>query len=48
MFGFSSIAIQTAGYSAQSYAEGYIPAVEMNQAEQIRNFVMKKITSMRK
>ena len=48
MFGFSSLMIQTAGYSAQPHAEGYIPAVEMSQAEQIRTFVMKKITSRRK
>jgi len=48
MFGFSSLMIQTAGYSAQPHAEGYIPAVEMNQAEQIRTFVMKKITKRRK
>jgi membrane protein YdbS with pleckstrin-like domain len=50
MLGFSSIMIQTAGYSAQPgyfaqpQAEGYIPAVEMNEAEKIRNFVIKKIT----
>ncbi|MEK6890548.1 MAG: PH domain-containing protein [Nanoarchaeota archaeon] len=44
MFGFSSIMIQTAGYSAQLSSEGYIPAVETNQAEKIRAFVMKKIT----
>lgn len=48
MLGFSSLMIQTAGYSAQPHAEGYIPAVEMNQAEQLRNFVMKKIISRRK
>jgi uncharacterized membrane protein YdbT with pleckstrin-like domain len=48
MFGFSSLLIQTAGYSAHPYAEGYIPAVEMNDAEHIRNFVMRKITSRRK
>jgi membrane protein YdbS with pleckstrin-like domain len=43
--GFSSVMIQTAGYSsAQPRAEGYIPAIEMNQAEKIREFVMKKIT----
>ena len=41
--GFSSLMIQTAGYSAQPQAEGYIPAIEMNQAEKMRNFVMKKI-----
>ena len=44
MFGFSSLMIQTAGYSAQPRAEGYIPAVESSQAEQFRTFVMKKIT----
>ncbi len=44
MFGFSSVMIQTAGYSGQPYAEGYIPAVDMTEAEQIRTFVMKKIT----
>ena len=43
MFGFTSILIQTAGYSARPYAEGYIPAVDMGQAEKIREFVMKKI-----
>lgn len=48
MLGFSSLMIQTAGYSAQPHAEGYIPALEMNHAEEIRNFVMKKITSRRK
>jgi len=47
MLGFSSLMIQTAGYSAQPHAEGYIPALEMNLAEQIRTFVMKKITSRR-
>ncbi len=43
MLGFSSIMIQTAGYSAQSRAEGYIPAVGIDKSEQIRAFVMKKI-----
>ena len=47
MLGFSSLMIQTAGYSAQPHAEGYIPALGMNLAEQLRNFVMKKITSKR-
>jgi len=47
MLGFSSLMIQTAGYSAQAYAEGYIPAVDMRHAEQIRTFLMKKITSRR-
>ncbi len=45
MLGFSSIMIQTAGYSSQPHAEGYIPAVDMHHAEQIRTFVMKKVTS---
>ena len=48
MFGFSSLMIQTAGYSAQPYAEGYIPALDMNQVEQLRNFVINKITSKRR
>lgn len=47
MFGFSSLLIQTAGYSAHPYAEGYIPALEMNQAERLREFVMKRITKRR-
>ncbi len=47
MLGFSSLMIQTAGYSAQAYAEGYIPAIDMRHAEQIRTFLMKKITSRR-
>ncbi|HLD13013.1 MAG TPA: PH domain-containing protein [Candidatus Nanoarchaeia archaeon] len=44
LLGFSSIMIQTAGYSAQTYAEGYIPALDMKEAEKIRNFIMKKIS----
>ena len=48
MFGFSSVMIQTAGFSGPAGAEGNIPAVEMKHAEEIRNFVMKKITSRRK
>ena len=47
MLGFSSIMIQTAGYS-EAHSEGNIPAVDVNQAEQIRTFLMKKITSRRK
>ncbi len=43
MFGFSSVMIQTAGFSGPAGAEGNIPAVEMKHAEEIRNFVMKKI-----
>jgi membrane protein YdbS with pleckstrin-like domain len=48
MLGFSSIMIQTAGYSAQTQAEGHIPAVEMKEAEKIRSLIMKKITGKRK
>jgi putative membrane protein len=47
MCGFSSVNIQTAGYSFSSrgmpVSEGYIPAVDMQRAEQIREFVIKKI-----
>ena len=44
MLGFSSLMIQTAGYSGYAHAEGYIPALEMNLAEHLRTFIMKKIT----
>ena len=50
MIGFSTLNIQTAGYSAVSgrggmgaMSEGYIPAVSMRKAEEIRDFLMKKI-----
>jgi len=49
MFGFSTLNIQTAGY-ASSYgrglpkSEGHIPAVSTKRAEEIRNFLMKKIS----
>lgn len=48
--GFSSVNIQTAGYSAPvnggsgMTSEGYIPAVSIEEAEKIREFVIKKIT----
>ncbi|HLC57042.1 MAG TPA: PH domain-containing protein [Candidatus Nanoarchaeia archaeon] len=48
MFGFSSVMIQTAGFSGPAGAEGNIPAVEMNKAEELRSFVMKKITGRRR
>jgi membrane protein YdbS with pleckstrin-like domain len=48
MCGFSSIMIQTAGFSGPSGAEGNIPAVDMRKAEEIRSFVMKKITNRKK
>jgi len=48
ILGFSSIFIQTAGYSVNarginSSAEGYIPAVGVEEAERIRDFIIKKI-----
>ncbi len=48
--GFSSVNIQTAGFSSPAtnhsglMAEGHIPAVPVDEAEKIREFVMKKIT----
>ncbi|MEK6875276.1 MAG: PH domain-containing protein [Nanoarchaeota archaeon] len=47
IFGFSSINIQTAGYSMPARGlggttEGYIPAVSIEDAERIREFVIKK------
>lgn len=51
LFGFSSVNIQTAGYSAPvnnrgfgGTAEGFIPAVSIEEAEEIREFVIKSIT----
>lgn len=50
LLGFSTVNIQTAGYSMPArnangaWSEGYIPAVSVNEAEQIREFVIKKIT----
>lgn len=49
VFGFSSVMIQTAGMSYSPRgggmnAEGYIPAVTPNDAERIREFLMKKIS----
>lgn len=48
MFGFTSVNIQTAGYSMGynrrgSGAEGSLPAVSQKDAEKIREFLMKKI-----
>jgi len=49
MLGFSSVMIQTAGFSGYSgrgygmMSEGYIPAVSEKEAENIRGFLMKKI-----
>lgn len=47
---FSTVNIQTAGFSTPmnnrygAYSEGFIPAVPVNEAEKIREFVIKKIT----
>jgi len=46
--GFSSVNIQTAGYSyagrGMPVSEGYLPAVNIEVAERIREFLMKKIS----
>jgi membrane protein YdbS with pleckstrin-like domain len=46
--GFSTVNIQTAGFSYTPnkavHAEGYIPAVPIEEAEKIREFLMKKIS----
>lgn len=48
MFGFSSVNIQTAGFSygprGGRGAEGHIPAVSIEHAEQIREFLMETIS----
>jgi putative membrane protein len=48
MLGFSTVMIQTAGYSYTPKGgiatEGYIPAVSAAEAEHIREFLMKKIS----
>ena len=47
MLGFSTLNIQTAGYHMVSQggvvSEGYIPAVSVKEAENIREFLIKKI-----
>ncbi|MFH1420724.1 MAG: PH domain-containing protein [Candidatus Aenigmatarchaeota archaeon] len=50
LLGFSTVHVQTAGYSAyarrssfMSQSEGHIPAVPTTDAEKIRDFVMKKV-----
>jgi len=48
MFGFSTLIIQTAGFSGPAGAEGNIPAIEIKHAEKMREFVMKKITTRSK
>lgn len=50
IIGFSTIDIQTAGYSAYAakggmgQSEGHLPALSIEVAEKIREFLMKKIT----
>jgi membrane protein YdbS with pleckstrin-like domain len=50
IIGFSTVDIQTAGYSVYNsqggagMSEGHLPAVSIDQAEKIRAFLMKKIT----
>lgn len=47
MLGFSSVMIQTAGYSGTGRGvstEGHLPAVDIDSAEKIRDFLMKKIS----
>ena len=58
MCGFSSVNVQTAGYSGprssglsvnripigRMHSEGYIPGVNIQEAEKIREFLIKKIT----
>ena len=54
MLGFSSLMIQTAGYSSyggrggMALAEGYIPAVSIDEAEKIREFLIRKISKKSK
>jgi len=49
--GFSTVDLQTAGYAysghrgGRSRSEGHIPAVDMKTAEEIREYVMSKISS---
>ena len=53
LLGFSSLNIQTAGYSGAGnrgrgiLAEGHIPAVSVKRAEEIRSLLMKKIVKRR-
>ena len=46
LLGFSEVDIQTAGYSGyqkRGWAEGFIPGVDVKEAEEIREFLIKKI-----
>ena len=48
IFGFSTVNIQTAGFSytpnKAAWAEGYLPGVSVQEAEHIREFVVKKVS----
>jgi putative membrane protein len=47
IIGFSTVDIQTAGYSYHgelSSSEGHLPAVSIEHGEEIRNFLVKKIS----
>ena len=48
ILGFSTVNIQTAGFSYSpnnmGHSEGYIPGVSIKEAENIREFLMKKIS----
>lgn len=49
ILGFSTVNIQTAGFSGNAngqmmQSEGYLPAVGIDEAEKIREFVIKKIS----
>jgi len=48
MLSFSKIIIQTAGYSGYQNAEGNIPAVDVKKADEIRDFIMDKISKKKK
>ena len=48
VLGFSTIMIQTAGYSGQSGAEGGLPAIDAAEADKIRAFITKKIAGGKK
>lgn len=54
MTGFSSVDIETAGRSnygrgnTQYHGEGYLPAIEEKEAENVRIFIMKKIKQTKK
>jgi len=44
MFGFSTLQVQTAGFSGSPISEGHIPGVSVKEADEVREFLIKKIT----